>query len=915
MKRFLPALLALALFASCVKEQAVSSEGSEFEVITDLETDKTYLNGSNAIIWGKGEYLRLWYNDGSDNFATSASSSADSGEGKQKTSFKFTISPSQAASYKFGGVYPASCAETSGNTNPASYKVTLPSQQNASQGAYDPAAFILVAKPVSASSIPSSITVSLRKAVALNVLTLKGVKEKIKAVEITAEGKSLSGGRLLNLSTGASLGFNGSGSKIRVSFASALPSGDAQVFFTSWETLIPSGGKLTVLVEGETLVYTRTVTAGSNGISFREGMLNSLSMNFADVPCDVAETDDDAHPSLFINKAGLATYRSKLSTAGSGSYLRKFHDIVVKNADDAISGADPAPAYKFDASNLRILTTASIPAERQLLACAYAFKTTGQKKYLDKAVSLLKLVCGFTNWNAAKHSLDMAEMAVGVATAYDWLYNSLDATTRATVKSALYNFAMKPHLNAWNASGGYTSGYVSQNYLKSTNNWNQICCAGAAVAALALKSDYSAEAARIINQCINSVKTQTPSMYGSMGNYNEGPSYWAYGTGFQCILSAALTSVTGSDSGVSDIQGWDKTPVYQLWMDDLSVNKQFNYCDANPSMSIGLPMFFFAAKSSRTVFLYNEARKTSLYSSNKYETRTLPIFLLYTQALNWNSISTPSGSVYQGNGVQPIIVARTGWTGAAGERYLGLKGGTAYATHAQMDVGSFVYDAGGVRWSCDPGNAQYSSYESSAPVKAGAPSGSVQNSVRWWVNLYNNKHHSTLSVGDASLSPYFHNVGSNAARAGVTPITTAGNIGGSVDFAGSGNLSSWLSSAKRTVTIVNDDYCKCVDVLKASGATRYIQWRMCTQATPTVESGRIKLVQNGKTLYLSAGVSGASNLKYSIFPILHESYTYSGTTYANTWDVSNMNGYSMVGFTCQVASGATATLTTTLKLE
>lgn len=53
------------------------------------------------------------------------------------------------------------------------------------------------------------------------------------------------------------------------------------------------------------------------------------------------------------------------------------------------------------------------------------------------------------------------------------------------------------------------------------------------------------------------------------------------------------------------------------------------------------------------------------------------------------------------SGKQPVAMFRSSWKPDAA--YLAIKGGTAHVSHGQMDVGSFVYDAGGVRWFHDMG--------------------------------------------------------------------------------------------------------------------------------------------------------------------------------------------------------------------
>ncbi|MBO4264201.1 MAG: hypothetical protein J5871_05940, partial [Bacteroidales bacterium] len=97
---------------SCNKEKpedlvpVTSGEAMEISMLPTLEEleTKTYLgeaSGKPAIYWGTGEYVTMWYNDGSDKFAQSAESSADANAGELEGSFSFTINPGEASAYSY----------------------------------------------------------------------------------------------------------------------------------------------------------------------------------------------------------------------------------------------------------------------------------------------------------------------------------------------------------------------------------------------------------------------------------------------------------------------------------------------------------------------------------------------------------------------------------------------------------------------------------------------------------------------------------------------------------------------------------------------------------------------------------------------------------------------------------------------
>ncbi|MBO4264344.1 MAG: BACON domain-containing protein [Bacteroidales bacterium] len=282
---FAVAIAATMLLASCQKEREVAPGGSKLltihaQVEEAVEVDTKTTLSDRTILWGTNEYATLYYNDGTPHFAKSLESSASRGNGKASTSFDFSVTPASASSYVLGGVYPASAVTGEASEN---CEVTLPALQNATAGAYDPAAFILVMKSETVSAIPATITGAYRRAVALNKMTLTGTKEAVTKVEITATGKALAGARSVNMVSSRSLAVTAGSETVTVSYASALPAGNIDVWFTSWDAAIAAGEKMSITAYTASGTYTKTVTAKTGGINFKEGGLNSLTVDFSGV--------------------------------------------------------------------------------------------------------------------------------------------------------------------------------------------------------------------------------------------------------------------------------------------------------------------------------------------------------------------------------------------------------------------------------------------------------------------------------------------------------------------------------------------------------------------------------------------------------------------------------------------------------
>ena len=170
----------------------------------------------------------------------------------------------------------------------------------------------------------------------------------------------------------------------------------------------------------------------------------------------------------------------------------------------------------------------------------------------------------------------------------------------------------------------------------------------------------------------------------------------------------------------------------------------------------------------------------------------------------------------------------------------------------------------------------------------------TQSSLRWTINVLNNKCHNTLTVNGAN-----HLVNG---KAEITDSFERENeYGGTINITPA--VSNGLASAVRTVKLVNDADLVVIDRLKAPDAkSAEVEWRMMTPASAKVEDGHITLSYNGKTEYLTVKSDAAFTL--CTFDL----------TATGKYD-TNLAGYSGVGFKLSLAPGAEAEFTTTLSAK
>ena len=130
--------------------------------------------------------------------------------------------------------------------------------------------------------------------------------------------------------------------------------------------------------------------------------------------------EDNQHPRLMMNEGSFDRLKERLAVSPTFAIL---HNSVLAELEKEIKDGKDLE-YKFDVSGKRLLQV-SRRALYRITHSAYAYKMTSDRKYLSYVEDQLNAVCSFPDWNES-HYLDVAEMALGVSVAYDWLYDELD---------------------------------------------------------------------------------------------------------------------------------------------------------------------------------------------------------------------------------------------------------------------------------------------------------------------------------------------------------------------------------------------------------------------------------------------------------------------------------------------------------
>ncbi len=576
------------------------------------------------------------------------------------------------------------------------------------------------------------------------------------------------------------------------------------------------------------------------------------------------------HPRLLLNRGE----EKDIQAAVVRNPEFKLIDTYIHRVSDQILGEEPVA---FQMQGKRLLAV-SRQALTRLYYLSYSYRMTADSKYLQRVEKELNAVCDFESWNPT-HFLDVGEMCMAVAIAYDWLHDDLQESTKVKVRKAIVEKAFEPSYikkNAW--------------FLEAHNNWNSVCNAGLVYGALAIFEDEMEQSVAVIERALKSNLLPLHA-YAPDGNYPEGPSYWNYGTTFQVMLSAALESALGSDNGLSKSPGFMESANYMLFATGPS-GYYFNYSDCGRQVEGSPSMFWFANKLDDPSLLYQEIAliKRGIYT-NRNGDRTLPNALIFGKGLTLSKIKVPPKKMYTGHGVTPVSVVRTAWEAGSG-KYLGIKGGSASAPHGHMDQGTFVYDIGNLRWAMDFGLQSYITLES----KGVDLWNKKQDSQRWDVFRQNNLNHNTLTINNQR-----HNVNGHAEI--IETFDSKNESGAKIELAPVLNFNDEVKTATRKAVIVEDSYLKIEDVVETNAKSVDLRWNMVTPASAEiVDKSTIKLSQQGKNMLLKF----TSDIPFKL--AIRPSENPGGYNAAN-------KGTVMVGFDANIPGSKTAKFTVTLTEE
>jgi hypothetical protein len=393
----------------------------------------------------------------------------------------------------------------------------------------------------------------------------------------------------------------------------------------------------------------------------------------------ILTTLQKTHPRLLLSDTRLQELKS---LSFSDTKLKKYADDVVAQADKDLNKA----VIEHILIGPRLLDK-SREALNRIYNLSFAYRWTNNEKYLSGAISNMKTVCAFADWNPS-HFLDVAEMSHAVAIGYDWLYSKMDLQTRDYIKSRLILLGLEEGKKAYTASAWWA---------KSEFNWNQVCNSGLLIGALSVAETDPDIALYILPKAIEGLPFALKS-YGPDGVWGEGPGYWGYATDYTAYGIAALQSALGDTFGLTLLPGMSITGYFPIYSAG-PTGYMLNYADAGEKSKLGAP--------------HTDMWLAGIYNNNHFSdfvhdqlaNATANVYDVIWYRPYANSAAQRDLDKYFGGSVA-LYFSRSSWTDP-NAMWIGIKAGYNKVNHAHLDLGNFEMDALGVRWARDLGSDDY----------------------------------------------------------------------------------------------------------------------------------------------------------------------------------------------------------------
>jgi len=453
------------------------------------------------------------------------------------------------------------------------------------------------------------------------------------------------------------------------------------------------------------------------------------------------------HPYLIATDEDFAAIRAAYALAeGSEGYdanYKKYIDNTITAADAAYAEhANDVGGLKAAIVNPHVIENnggyekysgtleKAVYYAEQIRDLALAYQITQDTKYATLAYEMAVSFGEWEHWGPAS-IYTFSKTVTAYALAYDWLYDAWTALECdvAKVETALHDKGIYQGYNNSTGICAFTPSiqdYLNPYYNTTTSSENVVGTSGVLIASLALlgvkdiataedrydetiHDGYVSNAKWLLENNMKTLIADGLDCYAPDGAFFEGPTMWAKATNALFTLAWALETSTGSDMGLFDTWGLDKTFYYATQIEypaalveiagevveNTSGYLMWNYnnSEAGP---VDTSIFYYAAEALGD----NNLAALRLKQAEKKGISYLDLLGYKTSYATLDPNGVELSLDYKLEAVDGVV-SRDSWSD--GCLYVGVMGGSNTGAYAQIDSGNFIYANKGFTWFGDMG--------------------------------------------------------------------------------------------------------------------------------------------------------------------------------------------------------------------
>lgn len=397
---------------------------------------------------------------------------------------------------------------------------------------------------------------------------------------------------------------------------------------------------------------------------------------------------NNSHPRIMATEQDFDRIRNLIDT---DPHMKRWYDQLKSTVTNSFD--QPLPTYVRTSSQGFLLSTSRrVLRDVQQLGMMYKIEQDGS--YVERAWDILHAAGEFPDWNP-DHFLDIAEMLAAFGIAYDWMYEGWTEQQQSYLRSKMVSNGLNRALQAYRGDIPSVP-YRWAGWVNGSNNWNTVSNGGIAIAALAI-ADESEELELMAGELLESgLRSFEPMLetFAPDGGGEEGVGYWDYNAQYYVYYMASLESALGTSYGMTDALGIAETAFFPIYL--AGPNGSFNYGDSTTGI-IQNPIFYWFARKfdNPDIAKYHLPAQGNQLSLLWYDPDLMS---------DDDQLQLDSDRIFSKIAVGSM---RSAWNDPYAS-FVGFKGGDNRYNHMHSDLGTFVFDALGVRWAHDLGGDSYS---------------------------------------------------------------------------------------------------------------------------------------------------------------------------------------------------------------